>query len=78
MHENDNPIKFIHPAEWLQRMKALGLSQHEVAKRAGISHGTISRGLGREGNFEQKTIEAVSAVIVAEETRLREHLGRVA
>jgi transcriptional regulator with XRE-family HTH domain len=78
MHKNDNSIKFIHPGEWLERMKALGLSQHEVAKRAGISHGTMSRGLGRGGNFEQKTIEAVSAVIVAEEARLRQHLGRVA
>jgi DNA-binding phage protein len=71
MYDNDKKIKFIHPAEWLQRMKALGLSRHQVAKRAGISHGTMSRGLGRGGNFEQKTIEAVSAVIVAEEARLR-------
>ena len=53
-------------------MQAFNLSMFEVARRAGLSHSTLSRGLRSTGwNWEQKTVEAVSAVLIAEENRLR-------
>jgi hypothetical protein len=60
----------------ISRASAVGLKEGALAKRSGVAISTVFRLFSR-GSCNTGTLEKLSAVVLEEEARLSDHLGKL-
>jgi len=62
------------PAALAERLRAIRLSQSDLARRIGLPFNTVSRILLGSVDARASNVEAIKVALVAEEKRLRDYL----